>query len=66
MGKEPLSLQLIDGDGMFNASGLDSLTKAMRFSECGLSYAVVSIMGPQSSGTLFLSLILFSKNLGKS
>ncbi|KAF6148812.1 hypothetical protein GIB67_038145 [Kingdonia uniflora] len=44
------SIQLIDGDGTFNDAGLDKFTKAVNLGECGLSYAVVSIMGPQSSG----------------
>ncbi|XP_068652161.1 protein ROOT HAIR DEFECTIVE 3-like [Aristolochia californica] len=44
------SIQLIDGDGTFNVSGIDKFVKAVKLSECGLSYAVVSIMGPQSSG----------------
>ncbi|KAF6144559.1 hypothetical protein GIB67_006051 [Kingdonia uniflora] len=45
-----VSTQVIDGDGNFNISGVDSLVKAVKLGDCGLSYAVVSIMGPQSSG----------------
>eukprot|EP00897_Mesotaenium_endlicherianum_P003445 jgi/Mesen1/3128/ME000184S02189 len=44
------TLQLIDGAGNFNNSGLDNFVKHIKLSECGLSYAVVAIMGPQSSG----------------
>ena len=44
------STHLIDGDGSFNATGLDKFMKEVKLGECGLSYAVVSIMGPQSSG----------------
>ncbi|KAH0891340.1 hypothetical protein HID58_053769 [Brassica napus] len=44
------STQLIDGDGTFNVSGVDNFIKEVKLEECGLSYAVVSIMGPQSSG----------------
>jgi hypothetical protein len=44
------SMQLIDGDGVFNVSVLDNFMKEVKLGECGLSYAVVSIMGPQSSG----------------
>lgn len=44
------STQLIDGDGMFNDVGIEKFMKEVKLSECGLSYAVVSIMGPQSSG----------------
>ena len=55
------STQLIDGDGTFNVSGLESFMKEVKLAECGLSYAVVSIMGPQSSGMLsvLLNLIVF-------
>ncbi|KAK7402264.1 hypothetical protein VNO78_14390 [Psophocarpus tetragonolobus] len=44
------STQLIDGDGMFNVAGIENFMKEIKLSDCGLSYAVVSIMGPQSSG----------------
>ncbi|CAL9122736.1 unnamed protein product [Musa textilis] len=49
MGEEFRSVQLIDGDGEFNFPGVEHFMKATRLAECGLSYAVVSIMGPQSS-----------------
>lgn len=49
------STHLIDGDGTFNSSGLEGFMKAVKLSECGLSYAVVSIMGPQSSGMFGIS-----------
>ncbi|XP_050231892.1 protein ROOT HAIR DEFECTIVE 3 [Mercurialis annua] len=48
--EESCSTQLIDGDGTFMTSGLEQFIKEVRLGECGLSYAVVSIMGPQSSG----------------
>jgi GTPase SAR1 family protein len=44
------TLQLVDGKGVFNAKGLEEFVRSIRLSECGLSYAVVAIMGPQSSG----------------
>ncbi|KAL4308943.1 hypothetical protein GQ457_01G040940 [Hibiscus cannabinus] len=44
------STQLIDGDGEFNVAGLDNFIRTTNFSNSGLSYAVVAIMGPQSSG----------------
>ncbi|CAI9772272.1 unnamed protein product [Fraxinus pennsylvanica] len=47
------STHLIDGDGNFNVAGLDMFMKEVKLAECGLSYAVVSIMGPQSSGMNF-------------
>ncbi|XP_010262124.1 PREDICTED: protein ROOT HAIR DEFECTIVE 3-like [Nelumbo nucifera] len=64
MGKagECCSTQLIDGDGTFNISGLDNFTKEVNLRECGLSYAVVSIMGPQSSGKSTLLNNLFGTN----
>ncbi|OVA01312.1 RHD3/Sey1 [Macleaya cordata] len=59
---ECCSTQLIDGDGTFNVSGLDNFSKAVKLGECGLSYAVVSIMGPQSSGKSTLLNHLFRTN----
>ncbi|KAM0932498.1 putative P-loop containing nucleoside triphosphate hydrolase [Dioscorea sansibarensis] len=56
------SIQLIDGDGGFNKSGLAEFVKTVRLAECGLSYAVVSIMGPQSSGKSTLLNNLFRTN----
>ncbi|BBG98856.1 Root hair defective 3 GTP-binding protein [Prunus dulcis] len=53
--EEGCSTQLIDGDGTFNATGIDRLIKEVKLGECGLSYAIVSIMGPQSSGKSTLS-----------
>jgi hypothetical protein len=43
--------QLVDANGDFNVQGLENFTKKVKLAECGLSYAVVAIMGPQSSGT---------------
>ncbi|KAM5587220.1 protein ROOT HAIR DEFECTIVE 3 [Rosa sericea] len=51
--------QLIDGDGGFNAAGLDRFVKEAKVIDCGLSYAVVAIMGPQSSGKSTLMNHLF-------
>lgn len=48
------SLQLIDGRGAFDEAGLESFLRTIRLSECGVSYAVVAIMGPQSSGMILL------------
>ncbi|XP_022846900.1 protein ROOT HAIR DEFECTIVE 3-like [Olea europaea var. sylvestris] len=56
------STHLIDGDGTFNVSGIDNFMKEVKLSECGLSYAVVSIMGPQSSGKSTLLNHLFRTN----
>lgn len=49
-GDESCSTQLIDGDGNFNVEGVAKFMEQVKLAECGLSYAVVSIMGPQSSG----------------
>ncbi|XP_057754939.1 protein ROOT HAIR DEFECTIVE 3 homolog 2-like [Arachis stenosperma] len=53
------STQLIDGDGGFNVSGLDHFIRNVKLAACGLSYAVVAIMGPQSSGKSTLMNHLF-------
>ncbi|KAI3975161.1 hypothetical protein MKX01_004130 [Papaver californicum] len=60
--EECCSTQLIDGDGEFNATGLENFMKTAKISECGLSYAVVAIMGPQSSGKSTLLNYLFRTN----
>ncbi|CAH9145693.1 unnamed protein product [Cuscuta epithymum] len=54
------STQLIDGNGEFNVQGLQGFMDAIKFHQCGLSYAVVAIMGPQSSGKSTLLNHLFS------
>ncbi|KAI3761637.1 hypothetical protein L1987_52058 [Smallanthus sonchifolius] len=59
---ECCSTHLIDGDGTFNAVGLDNFIKQVKLGECGLSYAVVAIMGPQSSGKSTLLNHLFHTN----
>ncbi|KAH9305485.1 hypothetical protein KI387_009889, partial [Taxus chinensis] len=56
------SIQLIDGKGDFNEADLNNFVKAVKLSERGLSYAVVSIMGPQSSGKSTLLNHLFHTN----
>ncbi|KAL3520395.1 hypothetical protein ACH5RR_018544 [Cinchona calisaya] len=56
------STQLIDGNGEFNVVGLEKFMKTRKFSQCGLSYAIVAIMGPQSSGKSTLLNHLFYTN----
>ncbi|KAL2462644.1 Protein ROOT HAIR DEFECTIVE 3 [Forsythia ovata] len=56
------STHLIDGDGNFNVDGIENFMKEVKLAECGLSYAVVSIMGPQSSGKSTLLNYLFGTN----
>ncbi|KAI9092009.1 hypothetical protein K1719_027944 [Acacia pycnantha] len=56
MGEEDCcATQLIDGDGVFNVAGLDAFMKKAKVADCGLSYTVVAIMGPQSSELCMLS-----------
>ncbi|KAE8715218.1 Protein ROOT HAIR DEFECTIVE 3-like protein 2 [Hibiscus syriacus] len=59
---ECCSTQLIDGDGSINVTGIEQFIKEVKLGECGLSYAVVSIMGPQSSGKSTLLNNLFYTN----
>ncbi|KAK6148720.1 hypothetical protein DH2020_016245 [Rehmannia glutinosa] len=56
------STHLIDGDGTFNVVGIDKFMKEVKLAECGLSYAIVAIMGPQSSGKSTLLNHLFGTN----
>ena len=49
--------QLIDANGNFNVEGLDNFMKKVEFINSGLSYAIVAIMGPQSSG-IHINLLL--------
>lgn len=57
MADDCCATQLIDGNGNFNAAGLDDFMKKVKLAHCGLSYAVVAIMGPQSSGKFSVSLL---------
>nr|POE70071.1 protein root hair defective 3 like 2 [Quercus suber] len=54
--------QLINGNGNFNVEGLDNFMKKVKLIDCGLSYAIVAIMGPQSSGKSTLLNHLFHTN----
>lgn len=45
-----VAVQLIDGEGEFAAEGAERFMAAAGVAGCGLSYAAVAIMGPQSSG----------------
>ncbi|CAN6707331.1 unnamed protein product [Malus baccata var. baccata] len=42
--EECCSTQLIDGDGTFNVSGIDRFIKEAKLPECGLSYAVSTLL----------------------
>ncbi|XP_073120651.1 protein ROOT HAIR DEFECTIVE 3-like [Henckelia pumila] len=61
-GNSCCATHLIDGDGNFNVVGIDNFMKEVKLAECGLSYAVVAIMGPQSSGKSTLLNNLFGTN----
>ena len=50
--------QLIDGDGEFNIVGLDNFIRTLNLTSYGLSYTVVAIMEPQSSGAFIPPSIL--------
>ena len=44
--------RLIDADGSFNVAASENFVKEVELDKCGLWYAVVSIIGPQSGGML--------------
>ncbi|WOK99173.1 protein ROOT HAIR DEFECTIVE 3 [Canna indica] len=62
MGEDCCPIQLIDRDGEFNLVGVEHFVKTVKLPECGLSYAVVSILGPQSGGKSTLLNHLFGTN----
>ncbi|GAB2228013.1 hypothetical protein Droror1_Dr00009842 [Drosera rotundifolia] len=43
-------IQLIDGTGNFDVAGMERFSRENELAQCGLSYGIVAIMGPQSSG----------------
>ena len=49
-------VQLIDGEGVFNVTDLDNFITTSNMAKTGLDYAVISIIGPQSSGNSFIFL----------
>ncbi|BFG28356.1 hypothetical protein CerSpe_146300 [Prunus speciosa] len=60
MEEDCCATQLIYGDGEFNADGLDRFVKEVKLAECGVSYGVVAIVGPQSTGKSTLQNHLFN------
>ncbi|XP_040385450.1 protein ROOT HAIR DEFECTIVE 3 homolog 1 [Oryza brachyantha] len=56
------AVQLLDGEGEFGGEAAERFMAAAGVAGCGLSYAVVSIMGPQSSGKSTLLNQLFGTN----
>ncbi|XP_044508554.1 protein ROOT HAIR DEFECTIVE 3 homolog 2-like [Mangifera indica] len=58
----PLSVQLISSNGDLNVDGLENFVRATNLPDRGLSYSVVAIMGPQSSGKSTLMNHLFYTN----
>ncbi|KAJ6748226.1 PROTEIN SEY1 [Salix purpurea] len=55
-------MQLIDGNGNFNVEGLKDFMTTTGFAHCGRSYAIVAIIGPQSSGKSTLMNHVFGTN----
>ncbi|ONI11434.1 hypothetical protein PRUPE_4G106600 [Prunus persica] len=66
MEEDCCATQLIYGDGKFNAGGLDRFVKEVKLAECGISYGVVAIVGPQSSGKSALQNHLFTTQFANS
>ncbi|GLU14082.1 hypothetical protein SLE2022_306730 [Rubroshorea leprosula] len=62
MAEDSCATQLIHGNGKFNVQGLHNFMLTTNLSQCGLSYGVVAIMGPQSSGKSTLMNHLFYTN----
>ncbi|KAL5206171.1 hypothetical protein ABZP36_034380 [Zizania latifolia] len=56
------AVQLIDGEGEFAGDSAERFMATAGVAGCGLSYAVISIMGPQSSGKSTLLNQLFGTN----
>ncbi|XP_021827163.1 protein ROOT HAIR DEFECTIVE 3-like, partial [Prunus avium] len=56
------STQLIDSDGEFKVTEFEEFIKTTKFAERGLTYSVVAIVGPQSSGKSTLVNRLFQTN----
>ncbi|KAI4354150.1 hypothetical protein L6164_003043 [Bauhinia variegata] len=54
-----LAFQLVDGNCNFNIMGMNDFERKVNLSQRGRSYAVVAIMGPQSSGKSTLMNHLF-------
>ncbi|KAH8492673.1 hypothetical protein H0E87_022046 [Populus deltoides] len=48
-------MQLIDGNGKFNVDGLKDFMIATEFAQSGLSYAIVAIIGSQSSEVIWIA-----------
>jgi len=57
-------LQVVDGEGEFNASGVNDFMRNEGVENSGVDYTIVAIMGPQSSGKSTLLNHLVS-SLGK-
>jgi len=53
-------VQIINGKGVFKVTGLDNFIKTSDMANTGLDYAVVGIIGPQSSGNSFILLLTFT------
>ena len=58
-------LQVVNGDGEFNTSGVGEFVRETGVESAGVAYTVVAIMGPQSSGksTLLNNLVRYNLRL---
>jgi len=54
-------LQVVNGDGEFNESGVEDFIEQHSISDVGVGYQVVAITGPQSSGKSTLMNAVVSK-----
>ncbi|CAL9016166.1 unnamed protein product [Prunus brigantina] len=62
MNEDCCAMQLIDHNSVFNDAGFNRFAEKVKLADHGLSYAVVAIMGPQSSGKSTLMNHLFHTN----
>ncbi|KAI4354138.1 hypothetical protein L6164_003031 [Bauhinia variegata] len=59
---DDFAFQLIDENGSFNTEGLKDFARKVNLQQCDSLYAVIAIMGPQSSGKSTLLNHLFGTN----
>ena len=55
-------LQVVNGDGEFNETGVEDFIRRHSISDAGVGYQVVAITGPQSSGKSTLMNAVVSVN----
>ena len=62
MAEDCCGFQLISGDGVLNVKGLENFTRTTNLAQRRPSYAVVAVIGPQSSGILATFFLLCTIN----